>query len=86
MILNTFLYYEKHTLIQVKKTMSKIEITLSENISGMLYEDYELKKEDYDSFEDYMLDVEKYINLKLMQTNLKAQLEELDAQINELEN
>ena len=63
----------------------QIEITLSEELSQLIYEGYELKKDKYDSFDEYKEELNAWLNLKMKEANLKGELRELDKQIRELE-
>lgn len=63
----------------------QIEITLSEELSQLVYEGYELKKDKYDSFDEYKEELNAWLNLKMKETNLKGELKNVQEQIRELE-
>lgn len=62
----------------------KIGIELTDEELEMLHSYYELKKEDFDSFDDFFSDFERFINLKLKKFILDCELAEVDRQIKEL--
>jgi len=63
----------------------KIEVQLSEEASRLVYEGYELKKDKYESFDEYKEELNVWLNLKMKETNLKSELECVKEQIRELE-
>ena len=78
----------KHKSIYIIKVINmseKIEVQLSEEASRLVYEGYELKKDKYESFDEYKEELNVWLNLKMKETNLKSELECVKEQIRELE-
>lgn len=63
----------------------KIEIELSEETSQMLYDKYLTMQDKYESFDEYVKEVNVWLNLKMREANLKGELKELEEQISKLE-
>ena len=63
----------------------QIEIELSEETSQIVYENYEKVKDDFDSFDEYVELLNKYINLKMKETILKGESKRLSDEIQALE-
>ena len=69
----------------MKQLSEQIEIELSEETSRLVYECYELKKDKYNSFDEYKEELNTWLNLKMKETNLKGELKDVQEQIHELE-
>lgn len=63
----------------------QIEIELSEETSQIVYENYEKVKDEFDSFDEYVELLNKYINLKMKETILKGESKRLSDEIQALE-
>ena len=62
----------------------QIEIQLSKETSQILYDDYEMKKDNYSSFDEYMQEINTWLNLKMKELNLKAELQKVNDEIERL--
>ena len=71
--------------------MKAMNVRTSDNIkygrdtSRLVYEGYELKKDKYNSFDEYKEELNTWLNLKMKETNLKGELKDVQEQIHELE-
>lgn len=63
----------------------QIEIELSEETSQIVFENYEKVKDDFDSFDEYIKLLSKYLNLKMKETILKQESKRLSDEIKALE-
>lgn len=62
-----------------------IEIELTEETSKIIYENYEKVKDDFDSFDEYMELLSKYINVKMKEEILKSESKRLRDELKALE-
>ena len=63
----------------------QIEITLSEELSQLVYEGYELKKDKYNSFDEYKEELNTWLNLKMKEAIIKSEKKRLADEIKALE-
>ena len=72
-------------MIEVKNMSEQIEIELSEETTQIIFKNYEKVKDDFDSFDEYMELLSKYLNLKLKEQILKSESKRLSDEIKALE-
>lgn len=63
----------------------QIEIELSEETSQMVHDKYESVKDNYESFDEYVQDLNTWLNLKMKETNLKGELKDIQKKIHKLD-
>ena len=59
-------------------------VKLSEETSQLIYMKYETVQDEYESFDEYMQELNTWLNLKMKETNLKAELKQVQEQIDNL--
>ena len=63
----------------------KIEIELSEETSQIIYENYEKVKDNFDSFDEYVELLNKYLDLKMKKEILEGEMKKVRDEIKALE-
>ena len=66
--------------------MSKrIPIKLSEELSALLNLDYEVRKDNYESYDEYIKDITEYLELQLIKEHHENELKRINKRIDELD-
>ena len=79
-----FIYNDLQSQKQGENMSEQIEIELSEETSQIIFENYEQVKDKYESFDEYMQELNTWLNLKMKQLNLKAELQSVNDELNSM--
>lgn len=62
----------------------KVKVELNDDLSELLYLKYECDKKNFESFEDFINEINKYLELQMRKVIMKGKIKEIDEKLSEL--